>query len=347
MEPNDIEGPAPPERPTSDTAVPSFLRWELLPPAPTAISHLPPEKPRWWLAIGLFLLTSATATTLSAAWWVWTRTDVVIDLPAMLTPDLVRAVWTDPHLLTLGLQVALPALFILLCHELGHYIACRLYGIRATLPYFLPAPFGFGSLGAFIRIRSPIRNRRELFDVGFAGPAAGFIALLPWLFYGLAHSTPVKLTAAANAAATPTELLVPGRCLMMQLAAVPFHGWLGRDVVLNLHPFALAAWIGLFATALNMLPLGQLDGGHVLYAAIGRRQHRMAWPAWCVLASLSFLWPGWGLWSVLLLWMGVKHPPLWDESEPLDSKRRWLALSALLLFVLCFIPMPLDVLGTP
>lgn len=302
------------------------------------------ERPRYLRAGLLLLATIGTATTLGPAWFQWTRTDIVSDLEAWLTPALARRVWSDPALLRLGLQVALPALFILLCHELGHYVACRRYRIRATLPYFLPAPFGFGSLGAFIRIKSPLRNPRELFDVGFAGPAAGFVALLPWLFYGIAHSTPVRLPAGGN---DVQSLLVPGRCLAMQLAALPFHGWLPRGVVLNLHPFALAAWIGLFATALNMLPLGQLDGGHILYAAIGRRQHRLAWPLWGGLALLSFYWPGWGLWCGLLLFMGVKHPPVWDESLPLDRRRRWLALSALLLFLLCFMPVPLRTVALP
>ncbi|MEO8505491.1 MAG: site-2 protease family protein [Acidobacteriota bacterium] len=272
------------------------------------------------------------------------------DLDAMLTPGLVARVWSDPVLRGLGLKIALPTLFILLCHEFGHYIACRRYRVQATLPYFLPAPFGFGSLGAFIRIKSPLRSFRELFDVGFSGPAAGFVALLPWLFYGLAHSTPVPLTGAAphaSVAGLESALLVPGRCLAIQLAALPFHGWLPSNVALNLHPFALAAWIGLFATALNLLPLGQLDGGHILYAAIGRRQHRLAWPLWAVLAGLAFYWPGWGLWCGLLLFMGVKHPAVWDESQPLDSRRRWLALSALVLFVLCFMPVPLRTVPLP
>ncbi len=331
---------APPLPPPAEPQPPSVLRMDLLPPPGTSAST-PAERPRWAMAIALFVATVATATTVSPAWYLATRTDKIAPFEAWLSPGLVRWTWSSSEVWQLGLKVALPALFILLCHELGHYVACRLYGIRATLPYFIPAPFGFGSLGAFIRIHSALRNRRELFDVGFAGPLAGFVALVPWLLYGMAHSTPVVLAQLAPGAAG-SELLVPGRSLAMQLAAWPFHGWLGSDVVLDLHPFALGAWIGLFATALNLLPLGQLDGGHILYAAVGRWQHRLAWPLWGALALLSVLWQGWAVWCVLLLWMRVKHPPVFDENEPLDARRRGWALVALALLVLCFMPVPLD-----
>lgn len=341
------EPPAgPPLSEPTDARLPAALRIELLPPPGQPVAVPAVDAPRWGLAIGLLVAALATVTTVAPAWYLSTRTDRVAPFDALLSPGLAHWVWTSPEIWRLGFAIALPALFILLCHELGHYVACRLYGIQATLPYFIPAPFGFGSLGAFIRIRSALRNRRELFDVGFAGPAAGFVALLPWLFYGLAHSTPVVVGTVAPGASGP-ELLVLGRCLAMQLAAWPFHGWLAGNVVLDLHPFALAAWIGLFATALNLLPLGQLDGGHILYAAIGRRQHALAWPLWGALALLAFLWQGWAVWCVLLLWMRVKHPPVWDETEALDGRRQLLALAALVLLILCFMPVPLDVRVVP
>jgi membrane-associated protease RseP (regulator of RpoE activity) len=331
------EGPSLPS--PSDTAAPSVLRMDLLPP-PGASTPADPARPRWAFAAALLLATVATAVTVTPAWYLSTRTDLTSPFEPMLTPALARWTWSTPEAWHLGLQIALPALFILLVHELGHYVACRLYGIRSTLPYFIPAPFNFGSLGAFIRIQSPIPNRRQLFDVGFAGPAAGFVALVPWLLYGIAHSTPVAL-ASASADAAGSVLTVPGRCLAIQLAAWPFHGWLPSGTVLDLHPFALAAWIGLFATALNLITLGQLDGGHVLYAAVGRLQHRLAWPLWTILAALTYLWPGWAVWCVLLLWIRVKHPPVWDESEPLDRRRVALAVVALVMLVLCFMPVPI------
>jgi membrane-associated protease RseP (regulator of RpoE activity) len=253
-----------------------------------------------------------------------------------LTAGLVRRVWSDPALLSLGLSFSLPLLGILLAHELGHYVACRRYGIPATLPYFLPVPAMLGTMGAFIRIKSPIRSKRELFDVGFAGPAAGFVALLPFLLVGIARSTVGTMPAGAS-------FLLPGRCLAIQLATLLFHRPLDAGEVLNLHPFALAAWFGLFATALNLLPLSQLDGGHILYAAAGRRQRRLALPFWLALALGGLAWPGWWLWCGIVLVMGLRHPPVVDEWTPLDARRRRLALVALAMFALAFMPVPLRV----
>ncbi|HXO22479.1 MAG TPA: site-2 protease family protein [Thermoanaerobaculia bacterium] len=268
-----------------------------------------------------------------------TRTDLTTDLDPWLTPAVVSRVWHDPALLGLGLRLSLPLLVILLAHEMGHYVVCRRYGVIATLPYFLPLPAMLGTLGAFIRIRTPIRNKRELFDIGIAGPIAGFVALLPFLLYGVARSRPGTIPPASTAG---TQLiLAPGRCLALQLATLMFHGRLPKGVLLDLHPFAIAAWFGLLATALNLLPLAQLDGGHILYAAIGSRQRRLAWPLWILLAAAGLLWPGWWLWCVIVLAMGLKHPPVADESTPLDPRRRRLALVALLLFALSFMPVPL------
>ena len=255
----------------------------------------------------------------------------------------IRAVWNDPALLGLGLRFSLAVLGILLVHELGHYLTCRRYGLPATLPYFLPAPFGIGTVGAFIKIQAPIRSKRELFDVGASGPFAGFLALLPFLFIWLARSRPVPLAdavipAGAGGAAT---ILIPGHSLAFDFVARLFHGPLPEGTVLDLHPFALAAWFGLLATAINLLPLGQLDGGHILSAATGRLQRRVALPLWGALALASLIWPGWIFWTAIVLLMGLRHPPVRDEAEPLDRGRRALAVLALLLFVLCFMPVPI------
>jgi membrane-associated protease RseP (regulator of RpoE activity) len=268
------------------------------------------------------------------------RTDVTTNLEPFLTPRVVSAVWSDPALLRLGLSFSIPALVILLAHELGHYVACRRYRLAATLPYFLPVPLNFGTFGAFIKIKAPIRSRKELFDVGIAGPIAGFVALLPFLLYGVAHSVPAPLRLASGE--TGSDLWHMGRCLAIQLAALPFHGWLGTGTVLNLHPFALAAWLGLLATSINLLPLGQLDGGHILYAATGRLQHRLAIPLWLVLGIVGVLWRGWLVWCLIVLVIGLRHPPVADESTPLGPWRRRLAWIALVMLVLSFIPQPLD-----
>jgi membrane-associated protease RseP (regulator of RpoE activity) len=281
--------------------------------------------------------------------YLMSRTDVVTDLApdgfALLTPRLIAAIWQDPGLLRIGLTFSFTALVILLAHELGHYIACRRYRLPCTLPYFLPVPIGFGTFGAFIRIYAPIRSKRELFDVGVAGPIAGFVVLIPFLFYGVAHSHPVRLPDLP--AMGDMVLFAPGRSLVIELVARIFHGPLGPDTYLDLHPMALGAWLGLFATALNLLPLGQLDGGHILYSALGRWQRWMAIPLWIALAGFGFYWPGWWLWCGIVFLLGLFHPPVRDERTPLDGKRLAVAGLALLIFALSFMPTPLDVVVLP
>ncbi len=313
---------------------------ELLPAPGDVYARAParPERRLYGRALLLFALTFLTATTLSPVMVLMSRTDVTTTLEPFLTPSVISTVWRSPELLKMGLTFALSALFILFCHEMGHYVACRIYGIPCTPPFFLPVPVNFGTFGAFIRIKSPIYSKRQLFDVGIAGPIAGFVALIPFLLYGVACSQPVPLSSGGKG----MVLLKTGNSLAMELATRLFHGPLAPGMTLNLHPTALAAWLGLFATALNLLPLGQLDGGHILYAALGRAQRRVALPLWLGLALLGYFWPGWLLWCLIVLVLGLFHPPVYDESEPLDGKRRALAWVALLLFILCFMPVPID-----
>lgn len=303
----------------------------------------PPLRPL--RALLLLLLTWFSTTTLGGVFTLAFRTDIWTDLMPwglpLLSPHTIAVVWSSPALLERGLAFSLPALTILLAHELGHYLACRHYGIAATLPAFLPVPFGFGTLGAFIRIRSPIRNKRELFDVGVAGPIAGFVVLIPVLLYGLAHSAIGIAEPATDPALANSTLWLPGQNLALHLATELFHGTLAANEVLNPHPFVIAAWFGMFATALNLLPLSQLDGGHLLYAVLGRRQRQIALPLWLALGSLALLWPGWGLWCLITYFLGLRHPPVLDEEEPLDRKRQLLAAVALVILVLCFAPEPL------
>lgn len=308
-------------------------------PAPPRSSASPALQ--WSLAAALLLLTFLTTTTLGAVWVVSARTDLSTFLDPFLAPATILGVWHDPAMLRLGLAFSLPLLFILLCHELGHWLACRHYGIPATPPYFLPAPLALGTLGAFIRIRAPIRHRRELFDVGIAGPIAGFVALLPFLFLGVAWSS-VGLVREVAPEQANMYLSLPGRSLGISLVTWLLHGNLPDQSTLNFHPFALAAWFGLLATALNLLPIGQLDGGHILYAANSDLHRRMGIPVLLSLGAIAFVWPGWLLWGGLVLVLtGLRHPPVRDQAEPLDPRRRRLAWLALLLFLLSFMPVPL------
>ncbi len=279
-------------------------------------------------------------TTVGAVLYLATRTDVVTDLPLFLSWQTVRGVWSAPALLATGLRLSLPTVLILLCHELGHYLACRYYGYPVSPPYFLPAPFGLGTLGAFIRIGAPVRSKRELFDIGAAGPLAGFVVLLPFLFWGVAASRPVPLPPPPEGIAEML-LLVPGQSLGLSLATWATHGPLPEGYILDLHPFALAGWVGLLATALNLLPLGQLDGGHILYSIAGPRHRRLGIVLWSGLLVLGLLWPGWVLWCLVILALGLRHPPVADERRPLDLRRRAIAALLVLIFLFSFAPVPL------
>ena len=308
------------------------------------------QRPRWALALTLLATTFVTTTLLGAVWVLWAHPTDLVPVDPWLTPRTLAWIWRQPRHLLVGLQFSLPALLILFCHEMGHYLACRQYRLRATLPYFLPVPIGIGTLGAFIRIRSRIRDRRQLFDVGVAGPIAGFVALIPFLLVGVARSevVPVEpLTAADLAALQPGQpvsmLLIPGGCLAIELVVRVFHGAVPEGAVLHLHPFALAAWFGLLVTAMNLLPLAQLDGGHVLYAAAGRWQRTLAPYLWLALVAAGwYLWYGWWLWCAIVLVMGLRHPPIDDESTPLDRRRLALAAVALALLALSFMPTPVE-----
>jgi len=293
----------------------------------------------------LFGVTVFTTTTLGAGWYLSTRTDVISDLGWLLSKEMILTIWSNPELRGIGLAFSLPALLILLSHELGHYIACRRYGIAVTPPYFLPAPLGLGTFGAFIRIRSSIRDRRQLLDIGAAGPIAGFLVLLPFLIYGIAKSVPVPVKIAEVESNAPLLLLLPGKCLAIEILSLLFHGRLQSGWVLDLHPFALAAWLGLLATSLNLLPLSQLDGGHVLYAAGGTTHRNLTFLLLALLALAGLLfWRGWLLWCLIVVLMGLKHPSVGDPTVRLGRGRRWIAVVCFALFVLAFMPVPVTLL---
>jgi membrane-associated protease RseP (regulator of RpoE activity) len=248
------------------------------------------------------------------------------------------SLFAHPALLLAGVPFAFTLIGILLAHELGHFFACRYYGISASYPYFLPAPTLIGTLGAFIRIRSPIYDRKALFDVGLAGPVVGFLFAVPALAIAIFYS---KVVPDSDAHST----IVFGQPLVMRLlAAILRPGVATGDLLL--HPVGRAAWVGLFATALNLLPGGQLDGGHILYSVASKYHRKITLGVALLLIPLGiFFWRGWILWSILLLAIGFRHPPLLNQWEKLDRKRLIWAAVAVLMFILCFMPMPVMVTG--
>lgn len=285
-----------------------------------------------WLHVLLFLLTVATTTYVGVGHYLSYVSDFqpLRELPAMGAALLVRGLWYSVTILA-----------ILGCHELGHYVACRYYDVDASLPFFLPVPISItGTLGAFIRIREPIPQKRMLFDIGIAGPLAGFAIAVPALFIGVAMSHVV--TVPENFAGV--EL---GEPLLFKVAEWMLWGPIKEPYSLNLHPIAFAAWFGLLATALNLFPIGQLDGGHICYAVLGPKS------TWVTMISIgiaitlaAYFSASWIVWSglmvVMLIVFGPRHPRVFDEHIPLDRTRVVLAIVALAIFVLCFTPAPIS-----
>ncbi len=244
--------------------------------------------------------------------------------------------------LNLGLWYAVGVLAILGAHEMGHYFACRYYRIDATLPYFIPMPLTpFGTLGAVIRIREPFPNRKALFDVGIAGPIAGFLVLVPLLFLGMSWSRVIQVI--------PVDIQL-GRPLLYQFARWFTFGSIPDTHFVELHPLVTAAWLGMLATALNLLPFGQLDGGHITYATLGRRATPISLVTVAAAITMCFFSVNWLLMALLMVAMlvmtGPRHPPVLDEYEPIDPARRAIAVFAIVMFAVCFTPFPIRILTT-
>jgi membrane-associated protease RseP (regulator of RpoE activity) len=242
----------------------------------------------------------------------------------------------SPAVLLRGLPFSLAIMTILLAHEMGHYLTCRYYGIDATLPYFIPAPTMVGTMGAFIRIKSPIQHRAALLEVGIAGPIAGFVLAVPTLIIALAKSSGFISPDASLFGIERGEPLI-FKLFEFVMGKLPPAG-----MTVNLHPIGFAAWFGFFATALNLLPVGQLDGGHVSYALFGGVHRRISKAFLFTLIPLGlFYWPGWLLWTTVLLFIGLRHPMTLDDSAPLKPRHTALGWIALAMFVLCFTPIPI------
>jgi membrane-associated protease RseP (regulator of RpoE activity) len=292
---------------------------------------------RLWLHLLLLALTLGSTTLIGA-----------LHYASFLEEFSSRRVPFDWALLPKGLWYSGTLLGILGAHEMGHYLLCRYYNVDASLPYFIPAPIILtGTLGAVIRIREAFPTRRILFDIGVAGPIAGFVVLVPALFIGMTMSNVVP-------APTDGQLIFLGEPLLFKLASYAIIGPVREGYTINMHPMVFAAWFGMLATALNLLPFGQLDGGHITYATLGRWSVPISLAtvgsAVAMTAFVSGSWFVMALVMVAMLFMlGPRHPRVLDEYEPLGSERYAIAVFALIMLVLCFTPVPAqlqDLVGT-
>jgi membrane-associated protease RseP (regulator of RpoE activity) len=326
--------------PETDQRVPAYLDlspWRTIPNGPAYYEAVRPgpSTRSLALAIGLFFLTLVTSllagTHFSAAY----AHNQAASFDALM--QTFQLLYRNPAILLTGLPFAITLLGILLVHELGHYYACRRHHIYASYPFFIPAPTLIGTFGAFILIRSPIRSARALFDVGASGPLVGFLVALPALAYGVLHAKIIPGLSSDGSAD-----LVFGVPLVMRLVAAVLQPNAHVSDLL-LHPVGRAAWVGIFATALNLLPVGQLDGGHIL-RTVSPRVHRwvsVLLPIVLVILYLVFQWHGWLLWAAILFGLRFFRMSPIQDPTPLDPNRKFAAIVAFAVFVLCFMPAPL------
>ncbi len=302
-----------------------------------------PGHPRVWINAVLFALTVVSTLFVGS---LYGDNGLVIESAW----DLLR-----PENLIKGLPFAATLLGILTAHEFGHYFAARYHQVAVTLPYFIPMPLTFGTLGAFIQLKEPVPDRRKLFDIGVAGPLAGLVVALPLPVVGLMSSPLGTLTASPGA-------MIEGNSILYYLGkwlafGQPLPNWAtGQDVFMN--QVLYAAWIGLLVTALNLLPVGQLDGGHTVYALFGKKARyanltTLAFMAVFAVAGLPFVqelipaaqavgYTGWFIWLFLIMFViGVEHPPALDDVTRLDRRRRWVGYAVILIFILTFVPVPM------
>lgn len=298
-----------------------------------------------------------------------TRIHVILFVLTVIT-TLVTG-YTFSGSVTDAVAFSLALLFILGSHEMGHYYYGKKYGVDITPPYFIPAPpfiSPIGTFGAFIKIKSPISTKKALFDIGVAGPIAGILATIPVLIIGIRMSEVVDIAAQQSEGG-----LFLGTPVIFSFMTTLVYGHIPEGYDLFVHPVAFAGWVGLFVTALNLIPSGQLDGGHVVYSLFSKKIHKYvsvsmiiilliagfgtapilaladrylgSGAAWMMSSIPSFEgWPGWILWAALLTMMGTRHPPTIYEEEGLDNKRKILAVISLLIFIGCFIPVPIKLL---
>ena len=326
--------------PEPDQRTPVFLSAPRWPDFPSPGSHYEaarahPSTRSLILAAGLFLLTLLTSLVAGAHFAAAYAHNQAASFDTFF--ETFRLAYRHPAFLLKGIPFAITLLTILLAHELGHYFACRHHHIHSSYPFFIPAPTLIGTFGAFLLIRSPIRSPRALFDVGASGPLVGFLVALPALAYGVLHARVIpELASDGNA-----DLIFGVPLILKLMTAALQPNAHASDLLLN--PVGRAAWVGLFATALNLLPVGQLDGGHIV-RSVSPRAHRIVTlllPLALVLLGV-FLWRGWLLWAMILVGLRFfRMAPIYDPT-PLDPNRRFGAFLTLIVFLLCFMPSPLQ-----
>lgn len=275
-----------------------------------------------WLNFGLFVLTLLTTTWAGAA-------HQGVD------------VWQEPGKLFVGLPYALALMLILGVHELGHYFTARYHGMKVTLPYFIPVPFALGTFGAFIQMKSPTENRRALFDVGVSGPLAGLVIAIPALLIGLKYST--VMLGSAEAGLMQGGANIGSSVLFALLAKLALGSAVTEGHQLILHPLAFAGWLGLLVTALNLLPIGQLDGGHIAHALFGRKKGNTIGMValFSILLLGLFIWSGFLIWAIIVFFIaGIKSSPPLNDLSPLDSRRVAIGAMAFILLFLILMPVP-------
>jgi membrane-associated protease RseP (regulator of RpoE activity) len=286
---------------------------------------------RLWLHVVLLLLTIGSTTIAGALHYHSFLSEFSPTPPPLQWRLLLQGFWYSGTLLA-----------ILGAHEMGHYLLCRRYNVDASLPYFIPMPpllFLTGTLGAVIKIREAFPSRRVLFDIGVAGPIGGFIVLVPALFYGMTLS---------NVVPEPTQgsVLFLGEPLLFKIASLAIVGPVREGYTINIHPMVFAAWFGMLATALNLLPFGQLDGGHITYATLGRWSTPISIATVGSAVAMTFVSVSWAVMTVMMLVMlltlGPRHPRVLDEHEPIGMERNLIAIFALVMFILCFTPVPIQ-----
>jgi membrane-associated protease RseP (regulator of RpoE activity) len=315
---------------------PGSYYWSNEPDGRHLVLTRPHERRRevWGLHLVLLLAVLVTTTVTGAI--------VAGTIPAHL------GAWRGPDFLARlshGLLFSVPLLAILFTHEMGHYVTSRRYQVDASPPFFLPGfppPFGIGTFGAFIRLRTIVSDRRQLLDIGAAGPIAGFLVALPILWIGLQYSHPMPAEDVHGMVVRlGDEFAYPlGDSIVTLLLRRLVPGSSG-DIVL--HPTAFAGWFGMFVTMLNLLPMAQLDGGHIIYAATPRLHQPIARAFWLIVMVLGWFWFGWWLWGAIVLTLSrgqLRHPPVLDAYRPLPRSRSWLLLLSLVLFLLTFSPAP-------
>jgi len=304
-----------------------------------------PTQSKRWVNVVLFAVTVLSVLFTSAA----SLGAALLNTEAETLLEPILFGLTHLHL---GLPATVALLGPLLAHEFGHYLAARHFGLPATLPYFIPLPFPIsplGTMGAVIRMRGPIPNRKTLLAIGAAGPLAGLFVAIPVLILGLTLSPVVPFDPQTGVGIPETGMLLEGNSLLYGgLKTLMFGQWLpggGKDV--SLDPIAFSAWAALLVTAINLIPAGQLDGGHIAYALLGDKARRLTQAMIVLTLIMGFFWQGWWLWTMLIWFFGQRHAAPLDDITPLTAGQRLLAVVTLVIFVLTFIPIPLQIITPP